>query len=159
FDVRTVFAVSVRISEIAVPRVTERVIAPRPLLFPRRDVMARDVDDPGLLEMIVTAEEIFVRTHAHVTARRRNVRVKRQVVRTVFRDCGLRTVRRNELSGPLVLRNTIAPALPVIDAIIESVRERIFTHSTPRVVGDVIHIRRKETLVTFVDASSDVGPP
>src|SRR5579885_790273 len=66
---------------------------------------------------------------------------------------------RNELARHFILRNTFASALAVVDAVIKTPRQRILAHRTARVVGDVINVRRKKTLVGLVYAGGDVGPP
>lgn len=68
-------------------------------------------------------------------------------------------MRRNELARRFAFRNAFAAALAVVHAVVVSLRERIFTHRTPRVIGDVINVRREKTLIRFMHARGDVGPP
>src|SRR5580658_1192122 len=60
FDVGRVLAVGVGVSQIAVPGVTEIMVAPGPLLLSRRDMMVGDVDDAGLRPIIVAAKKILL---------------------------------------------------------------------------------------------------
>ena len=73
-----VWAVVIR--QTAVPRITELVIAPRPLLLPRRDVMIGDMNHAGLGPVIVAAKEILLGARHHVARRDGNIRVPTEVV-------------------------------------------------------------------------------
>ncbi len=97
---------SVVIGQIAIPRVAEFVIAPRPLFFAGRDVMIRKQDQAGALFVIVAAGKIFGRAHSHVAGRHGNVGVPTDVVRRI-------RSRRNEIVGPFVRREfRSAPRAP-----------------------------------------------
>ena len=68
-------------------------------------------------------------------------------------------MRWRELSWNLVLRDSFAPALAIIHAVIKSLRQRILAHRTARVVGDVVNVRREKTLIRLMHARGDIGPP
>jgi len=60
FDVRTKLTVRIGVGQVAIPCVTELVIAPCPLFLAGRDVVVRVVNDASLGLVIVTAEKIFL---------------------------------------------------------------------------------------------------
>jgi hypothetical protein len=68
-------------------------------------------------------------------------------------------MRRHKLFWNFVLRNSFAPAFAVVDAVIKSLRKRIFAHRAPGVVGHVMNIRREKTLIRLMHARGDIRPP
>src|SRR5215472_242875 len=94
FDVRAVL-----VGEVPVPGVTKFVVAPRPLLLSRGDVMISDVDEASSTFVVVAAAKIFHRSDSHVAGGHRDVGVPSQVV------CGI-VPGRHELAGPLFFRNS-----------------------------------------------------
>jgi len=80
FDVGAELPRLIWLSQIAIPGITEFMVAPRPLFLARRDMMVRVVDDTGLRGVIIAAKEISLTPHTHVRGRNRNVGVKREVV-------------------------------------------------------------------------------
>ena len=55
FDVWPVF-----VGQVAIPGLAELAMAPCPLLFARRDMMIGNVQDTGLLRVIVAADKVVV---------------------------------------------------------------------------------------------------
>src|SRR5580704_5536452 len=74
-DIRTI-----AIGETAIPGVPELVIAPRPLLFARSNVVIGYMHHACARRMIVAAEKIFARVGNHVTGRNWYVGIPAQVV-------------------------------------------------------------------------------
>src|SRR5260221_10591516 len=68
-------------------------------------------------------------------------------------------VWRNEIRRKHGSGNSFPPGFGVIHAVIMALTERIFTHRTTRVIGDIPDVRREETLIRFMHARGDVGPP
>ena len=118
FDVGREFALRVGFGEVAVPRVAELVVAPRPLLLAGRDVVVGDVDDAGLRLVIVAAEEILLacpctcrrsargcwRRRTDRSARSREARRSQLGVRRVAGNAAARTAAALRPAGFLCVR-------------------------------------------------------
>src|SRR5580704_3741041 len=102
--------------------------------------------------MIVTSSEIFFRAERHVAGGHRNVGVPGQIV------CGIIS-RWYEFPRTLICGYPIPSATAVIHSVITTITERESADCTPGMVGDILHIRRKERLVEFVYMGRDVRPP
>ena len=162
FDVRTEFALGVAVGQIAIPRVAEVVIAPRPLFLAGRDVVVGNVNDAGLRGVIVAAKEIFLAAHAHVGGGHGDVGVEGQVVGGVMGQTGNRRlagVRRDELGGHFGGGDAFGTAFAVVHTVIMALGQGIFAGGAFGVVGDVIDVRREKALVGFMHAGGHIGPP
>src|SRR5262249_39800290 len=111
FDVRAVF-----IREVAIPRVTKRVVAPSPLFLPWRDVMIGHQNQSSFMLVIVARVEVFARANCHVTGGDRDIRVPTQVVGGV-------AARRNELRRLLFGGHALSTAFAVIHTVVVTVAE------------------------------------
>ena len=78
FDVRTIL-----IREVAIPGVTELMVAPGPLLLAGSNVVIGDMHHASVRRMVVPAEEILLRANDHVAGGHGNVRIPAQIVRRV----------------------------------------------------------------------------
>ena len=113
------------------------MVAPSPLLFARCDVVIRNVDHAGPALMVITSEKVLGRIESHVTGRHRNVCVPAQIVRSIVPGW-------NELFWLLVDRHAIFRTGSVVDAIVKTVAQREPAHGPFRVIGNVLHVGRKE---------------
>src|SRR5690348_3430568 len=68
-------------------------------------------------------------------------------------------MRRHELPRNFRRWNSLASAFAIIHPVIKTLRQRVFAHRTPGVVGDVIDIRWKEALIRLMNARGDIRPP
>ena len=75
-DVGAELSARVRVGEVAVPRVAELVIAPGPLLLAGRNVVISNVHEARLGRVIIAAEEVLLRAHAHVGGGHRDIGVE-----------------------------------------------------------------------------------
>ena len=151
-DVGRVFAVGVGVGEVAVPRVAELLVAPRPLFLAGGNVVVRHVNETGLRGVIVAAEEILARTHAHVGGGDGNVRIPRKIV-------GCAPDGGRIATGPLGGRHPVTRAGTVVDPVVSPRRARERAHRPLGVIGDVGGIGREKRLVVPVDAGRDIRPP
>ena len=154
---------TVGIGEVAVPGIAEFVVAPGPLLLAGGDVVVGDMDQAGPFGMVVAAEEILLRAHAHVRGRHRDVGIPGEIVGRILDQSLPFSLRqamwRHEVAGNLRLGDTMPGAGGVIDPIVVALAERIGAGRALGVVGDIIDIGREEALVLFVDPGGDIRPP
>ena len=91
------------------------------------------MDEPALRVVVVSAEEILLRLANHVARRHRDVFIPGQIVRT--------------------------RAGGVIDTVVEILRDRERRHRPHRVVGDIVDISGKKTLIVLMDSRGHIRPP
>ena len=70
---------AVGIGQIPVPCLAEITAAPGPLLLAGRDMMIRNVQDTGLLSVVISAHEVVVRVVCHVGGGHRQIPVPRNI--------------------------------------------------------------------------------
>ena len=71
---------AVAFGQAAIPSIAKLVVAPGPLFLARSNVVVGDMHHTSLCGMIITPEEVLLRTHAHVRGRHGNIGVKGEVV-------------------------------------------------------------------------------
>ena len=67
------------VGKVAVPGTSEIAVAPRPLLFSRREMVAGHMQHTSLGVILIAALKVEARVHAHVRCRHENVLVVRDV--------------------------------------------------------------------------------
>jgi hypothetical protein len=127
---------AVGVGQASVPRITELLISPGPLLLARSDVMVGHMDEAGVRGMVVAAEEITPCVHDHVTRGHGNIGVAAEIVR--------RVIFGFELGWRLVRRNAVGGTLRVVDPVVASAGQWEAADRPTRMVGDMVHVRRKE---------------
>src|SRR5258708_296714 len=128
------------------------MVAPRPLLLSRSNMMIRDMDHTGTGGMIVSTCKVFLGVRNHIACGHWDVRIPTQIVG------GIRTIRY-KVRRLLFLRNPMSCPLRVVDPVVASVTSWKFRDCALGVVGDKAHILRKERLILLVDARRNVRPP
>lgn len=139
FDVRAVL-----VGQIAVPGIPELMIAPCPLFLAGGNMMIGHMDDARLPGMIVAAEEVLLRPHAHVGCGHRYVGIPRQIVGRIPELSGAAAMGRYEVCRTLVGRHAFTAPAVVIDAVVASLAERILAHRPAGVIGDVSDVGGKK---------------
>ena len=121
--------------------------------------MVGDVDHPGARAMVVAAEEILLRPHAHVGGGHGDVGVVREVVGPVGNH-GFPTAGGRDVPGRgLLLGNALPGTGRVIDTVVVSLRQRVGAHRAPRMVCHIGDVGREKALVVLVDPGGHVRPP
>ena len=121
------------VGQLAIPSVTEGVIAPGPLLLAGRDMAVGDMHKAALGLVIVAAEEIERRLADHVAGRDGDVAIPSEVVG----------------AGPVLIAH----------AVVRVVCEGEGRLRADGMIGHVVHVGREERLIAIVHAGGDVGPP
>src|ERR1700727_2795758 len=128
------------------------MIAPCPLLFPRRNVMVGHMYGACLVLVIVAPKKVAARARNHITRRHGNIRVPAQIIRRI------RTIR-NKAPRLLLLWDAVYCAFAIVDTVVFALAQWKLGDGALRMIGNETYIAREERLVFFMDARCDVRPP
>ena len=134
------------------------MVTPCPLLLSGGDVVVGDVEQPGLLEVVVATHEVFLGSHAHVGSGDGDVCIPGKVVGGIV---GARAAagRREEVGWILLLRNAHTTPSAVIHTVVVVITEGVAAGRALGVVGNGVNVRWKERAVRLMDVGGNVGPP
>src|SRR5271157_1565219 len=102
--------------------------------------MVSDVSKAGFVLVVVASKEILDGADSHVTGGHGDVCVPTQIVWRV-------ATGRNKLTWPFVLGNAMLGPLSIVHSVVVACAQREVAHRPLRVIGNVVHVRRKERLV------------